>query len=218
METVCNIYRPYFAKVMFLQVCVCPQEGHAWQGCVHGGWHAWQRGGACVAGGHVWQGACMVLGTCMAGNMHGRGHAWQGACMARVMGGVHGMHTPHDTTRYGRSMRGRYASYWNVFLLLYLLDTLILHIVGFEFPRGAPTPNYGHFDLSLSHIFPENCIKMQQISQDTSLSPLRSISVLHVFFPDIIIFTVHNKLVKIWNIRPCHTLDPSLFYMFLQMF
>ena len=30
-----------------------------------GGGHAWQRG-ACMAGGHVWQGVCMA-----------RGHAWQ---------------------------------------------------------------------------------------------------------------------------------------------
>ena len=30
-------------------------------------------------------------------------------------GGVHVMHPPR-TMRYGRSMRGRYASYWNAFL------------------------------------------------------------------------------------------------------
>ena len=36
-----------------------------------------------MAGGHVWQGACVTGGhACMAGGMHGRGHAWQGACMA----------------------------------------------------------------------------------------------------------------------------------------
>ena len=34
------------------------------------------------------------------------GHAWRG--------GVRGMHPP---PRYGRSLRGRYASYWNAFLL-----------------------------------------------------------------------------------------------------
>ena len=60
-----------FAKVMFLQVSVCPQGG-AWQG------GAWQGGmhGRGVHGGCVWQGVCMV-GVCMAG-----GHAWQGACIA----------------------------------------------------------------------------------------------------------------------------------------
>ena len=41
--------------------------------------------GACMAGGHVWQGE----GVWLAGGMHGRGggHAYQGLCMA---GGVHG--------------------------------------------------------------------------------------------------------------------------------
>ena len=33
-------------------------------------------GGACMAGGHAWQ-----------GGMHGGGHVWQGACM---VGGMHG--------------------------------------------------------------------------------------------------------------------------------
>ena len=51
-------YRPQtkFVKVMFLQVCVCPQGwGHVWQGRgVHGGGHAWWGcvcdRGACLAG------------------------------------------------------------------------------------------------------------------------------------------------------------------------
>ena len=70
-------YRPQtkFAKVMFLQVCVCPQ------GDVHGagGVHGAGRG---VHGG---RGACVVPG-----GMHGAGgHAWwQGVC--GVAGGVHG--------------------------------------------------------------------------------------------------------------------------------
>ena len=75
--------------------------GHAWHGgCV------WQRGihgrvgsmrgrGACVAEGHAWQ---------------GRERAWQRGMRGRV-GSVHG--------RYNeiRSMSGRYAFYWNAFLL-----------------------------------------------------------------------------------------------------
>ena len=69
-----------FAKVMFLQVSVCPQ-GHAWQGCAWWG-GAWQ--GVCMVG------VCMAGGACMVGGMCGRGHAWQGgmhgraACMAGV--------------------------------------------------------------------------------------------------------------------------------------
>ena len=62
----------------------------------------------------------------MTGVMHGRGvcgrgmcgggHAWQGVCVVGVCM-VGGVHTPPNTTRYSRSMRGRYASYWNAFLL-----------------------------------------------------------------------------------------------------
>ena len=99
-----------FAKLMFLQLSVCPQGGMHGRGacvvgvgvwvckagrtCMVGGaWgHAWQRG-ACVAGMCVAEGACVAWGmrewwgACMAG-----GHAWQGgmhgrgACMA---GGMH---------------------------------------------------------------------------------------------------------------------------------
>ena len=65
-------------------------------GGVHGMGHAW----ACVAGGTCMVGACVV------------GDVWQGACMAGEM--------PPDTMRYGRSMRGRYASYWNAFFFLFV--------------------------------------------------------------------------------------------------
>ena len=61
--------------------------GHAWQGaCMVGGMH----GGGCVAGGHAWQEACMTGGVCMTG---------EGACvageMATAAGGTHptGMHS-----------------------------------------------------------------------------------------------------------------------------
>ena len=122
---------------MFIQVSVCPQQGHAWWGgmcgrgaCVAGG-HAWQGGyawqgecawqggmhgrgsvhdrGTCMAGGHVWQGACMAGGAYVAG----------GECMAEVVSMAGHAHTPG---RYYEilSMSGRYASYWNAFLLLCL--------------------------------------------------------------------------------------------------
>ena len=46
---------------------------------MHGRGYAWQRGvhgrGACMAGGHVWQGVCAWLGAYMAGE---GGQAWQG--------------------------------------------------------------------------------------------------------------------------------------------
>ena len=100
------------------------QGGHVWQGCawqgacIAGGMHGqgvWVHGReVCMAGGHVWQGGVCGRGACVAGGLHGRGHVWQGGCMA---GGMHATHVPHpNTTRYSRSMRGRYASYWNEFL------------------------------------------------------------------------------------------------------
>ena len=61
-------------------------------GCVH-------DQGVCMAGGHVWWGACMAGGTCVAG-------------------GMRDMHPPGRYYGYGiRSMSGLYASYWNTFLL-----------------------------------------------------------------------------------------------------
>ena len=52
-----------------------------------------------------------MAGDVYGGGMHG-GDVWQGACMAGEM--------PPDTMRYGRSMRGRYASYWNAFFFLFV--------------------------------------------------------------------------------------------------
>ena len=73
-------------------------------------------GGACVAGGMHGRGACVAGGHALAGErawhvggMWVGGYVWQG--------GMHATHAPLDITRYGRSMRGRYASYWNAFLL-----------------------------------------------------------------------------------------------------
>ena len=71
----------------------CVAGGHEWQeACVAGACVV----GACVAGACV-AGACVAggmhgrgvhgRGACMAGGMCGRGLVWQGACMA---GGVHG--------------------------------------------------------------------------------------------------------------------------------
>ena len=79
-----SCYRPQtkFVKVMFLQVSVCPQGGHAWLlrgacvvalggmcGCSGGGMHG------CSGGGHVW----LLLG----------GHAWllPGGCAWLLPGG-----------------------------------------------------------------------------------------------------------------------------------
>ena len=97
----CHYYRPQtkFAKVMFTGVCLsmggvhgrgcacqgaCMVGGHAWQGCVAGG----MCGRGCVWWGghawwgHAWQGVYMGWGHVWQGGMHGRGHVWQGACVA----------------------------------------------------------------------------------------------------------------------------------------
>ena len=112
-----NFYRPQtkFAKVMFLQVSVCPQGGHAW--LLQGGMHGCSGGVCGCSGGHVWLlwGACVVApgGACMVaprGGMHGCSRGGVHGCSRGE--GVHGF---FDEIR---SMSGRYASYWNAFLFL----------------------------------------------------------------------------------------------------
>ena len=104
-NTVLHFYRQQtkFAKVMFLQVCVCPHGGHAW--LLGGVWLLPEWG--CVW--LLW-GACMVALGCMCGCFGGvhhcsggvcvvapRGHAWLllggvwllwGACIVAPGGGV----------------------------------------------------------------------------------------------------------------------------------
>ena len=105
------------------------QEGCAWQRSMHGRGHMagvcgryykiwsmngqyafyWNaEGGICggVAGGMHGRGVCMAEGHAQQGSMHGRGH---------MEGGVYG--------RYYEiwSMSGRYISYWNAFLLPFIL-------------------------------------------------------------------------------------------------
>ena len=63
--------------------------------------------GGCTAGLGMWQGACMVEG------------AWQGGVYGRwacMVGGVHGKGGGVRGRRDGHCS-GRYASYWNAFLL-----------------------------------------------------------------------------------------------------
>ena len=75
-----------------------------------------------MAGGHV-EGMCMATGVCMGGvhvgghvcmvgggDMHGRGAYKVGACMTCIPPGRYYSYTIW-------SMSGRYASYWNAFLL-----------------------------------------------------------------------------------------------------
>ena len=102
-----NFYRPQrkFAKVMFLQVSVCPLGGVAGKVCMAGGVSGREP---CVARGHAW------WGHAWQGGMNGRGMCGRGTC---VVGGVHAMHTPG---RYYEiwSMSGRYTSYWNACILV----------------------------------------------------------------------------------------------------
>ena len=125
-----HYYRPQtkFAKVMFLQVSVCPHRGVGvvcmffLGGCmVLFGGHAWF-----YLGGHAWfyLGGCVVL----FGGMHG--FIWGGGMCGFIWGGMHGflggvcmvflggMRGFFSFFGYNeiRSMSGRYASYWNAFL------------------------------------------------------------------------------------------------------
>ena len=91
------------------QGCACPGVCVP-RGCMARG-HACL--GACVARGYAWPGAVWPGGHACLGGVHGWG--------VGVAGGVHAMHTPRpDTTRYSRSMSGRYASYWNTFLFFFV--------------------------------------------------------------------------------------------------
>ena len=101
-----------FAKVMFLHVSVCPHRGrgHAW---FYLGVCAWfYSGGVC---GFIWGG----MRGFILGGVHG--FIW-GACVV-FSGGMHGfsggVHVFFSIFRYNeiQSMSGRYASYWNAFLL-----------------------------------------------------------------------------------------------------
>ena len=109
-------------------VCVVAPGGHAWllqgvcmvapggvRGCSRGGMCGCS-GGACVValGGHAWLlwGACVVA----LGGMHG---CSGGACMVAPGGGMRGIRRDTEI----RSMSGRYASYWNAFLLKILLPS-----------------------------------------------------------------------------------------------
>ena len=93
------------------------------RGCSRGGGRAWLLGGAWLL-----RGACMVAprGVCgcsqgvrgCSGGAYMRGCSG-GACMVApggvcviALGGMHGIRRDTEI----RSMRGRYASYWNAFL------------------------------------------------------------------------------------------------------
>ena len=118
-------------KVIFSEACV-KNSVHRGEGAVEAG------RGACVAGGHAWPGVlgCAFQGVCMAG-----GHVWLGGMHAG--GHAHAMHAPQpDIMRYGRSMSGWYASYWNAFLFIVKLPE--------RFPKSSGTP---HFTLNCIKIF-----------------------------------------------------------------
>ena len=88
-------------EILFKEIVTACNEVGA-RLCFHR--RAWQ-GGACVAGG-----VCMAGGVCVAegGSCVAGGYAWQeGGAMHG--GGMHGRRNGHCS--------GRYASYWNAFLL-----------------------------------------------------------------------------------------------------
>ena len=95
--------------------CVWLPGGHAWLGGMHGcqggvldcGGCVWLPGACMVAGGWGCQGACVAFwGACVVVG----GHVWLPGGLCMVAWGCVG---------YNKiwSMSGRYASYWNAFLL-----------------------------------------------------------------------------------------------------
>ena len=100
-EIIITIHNGRCGKVMFSQVCVKNSVGG----------DMCSSGAMCGRGGHAWQGVCMAGGMYSRAGMHGRGCAWQGGIGGRDVDG---------SSRRDGHCSGRYASYWNAFLLLLL--------------------------------------------------------------------------------------------------
>ena len=92
--------------------CVVAPGGYVW--FYSGGMHGFIWGGV---RGFIW-GACVVLfrGACMVLFGEACVVLFRGACVALFGGGVHGFFSFFGYNEI-RSMSGRYASYWNAFLL-----------------------------------------------------------------------------------------------------
>ena len=120
---------------IFTPVCHSVHRGGV-RGCSRGGMHG------CSGGGHAWLlrggmhgcsgGVCMAAVGGYAWLLPG-GHAWllQGGMHGCSRGGIRGIWRDTEI----RSMSGRYASYWNAFLLL--LDSVKTFK---ENPNGYKTP------------------------------------------------------------------------------
>ena len=85
------------------------------EGAVHG-WGVCMWGVVCGRG-CAWQGVCMAGGVCAVGGgggrgMYGGGMCGKGCMVGEVGGGVRGRRDGHCS--------GRYASYWNAFLLVFI--------------------------------------------------------------------------------------------------
>ena len=93
---------------------------------MHGcGGHVWLQLGVCVVAGgsmHGCGGVCGCGGCMVAG-----GQAWLQRGAGVVAGGVHGGRWGVACVGYDeiRSMSGRYASYWNAFLLFLSLVSIM---------------------------------------------------------------------------------------------
>ena len=171
-------YRPQtkFAKVMFLQVSVCPHRwGHAWfylggmRGFIWGacmilfGGHAWFYWGG--VHGFIWGCAWFYLGVCMV--------LFGGACMVLFGGAcvvfLGGVHVFFSFFGYNeiRSMSGRYASYWNAFLFIVIIKKLRIIIPFFWVINAHKTVGHKSFNIHVSSITPKTVDKHAQVSNFT---------------------------------------------------
>ena len=167
--------------VLFGGACVVLFGGHAWF-YLGGAWFysGGMRGfirGACVvlfSGGHAWfySGACMVLFS--------GGHAWfysvggvhgfiqRGACVVLFSGG-RAWFFQFSGYNEIRSMSGRYASYWNAFLLNTAVSAQPLHCSVHSTKNKPPTKN-----KTSQHVFDKAAVSVCCLCT-TSGSPMQPV-------------------------------------------
>ena len=96
----------------------------------------WLRGACVVAGGmHGYRG-----GVWLQGGMHGCwGHAWLRGCVH----GCGGVPRRDDEIDEIRSMSGRYASYWNAFLLVVFSVQAFLYVKFYQMNHESENEEEG---------------------------------------------------------------------------
>ena len=126
-------------------------------------------GGACMAGGHVWWGRAWW-----------GGHVWQG--------GMHGRY--HEI----RSMSGRYASYWNAFLLIdtpdnasHNQDHWLIRTPYLSMKANNDTPSVS-VSMNTRPLETSQCLNLRPIHTDRKRKGEREFPLMFEFFPFLFAF------------------------------